>query len=128
VSPEPGNTDHLVSMKIYASGDSSKQLLTMTDSQAKNELLRRFAAVRHTVLKPDAQALSTVVQQWPEALPIFSQGYYGKLKDFAEGKIERHEGTLVFAGDYLGGPLMEGAFTSGRLAAQRLHTRLKSQS
>jgi oxygen-dependent protoporphyrinogen oxidase len=66
---------------------------------------------------------STYVQRWAQALPVFDVGHLQKLKSFAEQPIER--AGLVFAGDYLGGPFIEGAITSGYAAAQRLAAALR---
>ena len=46
------------------------------------------------------------------------------LKAFNDASIEDTNDKLVFAGDYLGGPFIEGAITSGFLAADRLHAQL----
>jgi predicted NAD/FAD-dependent oxidoreductase len=46
------------------------------------------------------------------------------LREFEDGLIEDQSQALAFAGDYLGGPYMEGAFTSGMKAADRLCERL----
>ena len=62
------------------------------------------------------------VYRWQPALPEFDVGHFGRLKDFADGKIET--GRLVFAGDYLDGPFVEGAIVSGQKAARRLLERL----
>jgi protoporphyrinogen/coproporphyrinogen III oxidase len=67
---------------------------------------------------------SAVVQRWPEALPEFGVGSICQLRRFARGEVEW--GRVVFAGDYLHGPLIEGAVTSGLQAADRLLTRLKN--
>ncbi|MEI6179226.1 MAG: FAD-dependent oxidoreductase [Chloroflexales bacterium] len=58
-----------------------------------------------------------------EALPYFDVGHFGRLAHFAHGNIEPDR--LVFAGDYLGGPFVEGAILSGEQAATRLLSRLK---
>lgn len=58
----------------------------------------------------------------PEALPEFNVGHFQRLKAFANGAIE--QGHIVFAGDYLGGPFIEGALVSGEQAAIRLLQRM----
>jgi oxygen-dependent protoporphyrinogen oxidase len=58
------------------------------------------------------------VYRWYHAIPDFSVGHFKRLKRFADGEIET--GRVVFAGDYLGGPFVEGAITSGLDAAHRL--------
>ncbi|HJQ09069.1 MAG TPA: FAD-dependent oxidoreductase [Candidatus Saccharimonadales bacterium] len=67
--------------------------------------------------------IASYIQRWPEALPLFDVGHLKHLGSFEKGKIEEPGKTIVFAGDYLGGPFMEGAFTSGLRAAERLHVR-----
>ena len=75
-------------------------------------------------MRKDATPISTHVQRWPEALPMFEPGHFKRLRSFANGEIENPKQALVFAGDYIGGPFVEGAFTSGVRAAERLHERL----
>lgn len=65
--------------------------------------------------------LNTYVQKWTEALPEYNVGHMKLLKAFNDCDIEGKSDKLVFAGDYLGGPFIEGAITSGFLAADRLH-------
>jgi protoporphyrinogen/coproporphyrinogen III oxidase len=61
-----------------------------------------------------------------EALPEFSVGAFQRLAYFAGGAIEPAD--LVFAGDYLGGPFVEGAITSGEQAATRLLGHLRRRA
>lgn len=67
---------------------------------------------------PAPRALFQRLYRLPEALPEFDVGHFGRLQAFARGEIE--EPGLAFAGDYLGGPFIEGAITSGEAAAERL--------
>ncbi|MGQ9926953.1 MAG: protoporphyrinogen/coproporphyrinogen oxidase [Chloroflexaceae bacterium] len=53
-----------------------------------------------------------------EALPEFNVGHFHRLQSFTSGAIELP--ALAFAGDYLGGPFIEGAIVSGERAAERL--------
>jgi len=71
---------------------------------------------------PGDRAAFQRVSRWAEALPEFDVGHFRRLQRFAAGEIE--EGPLVFAGDYLGGPFVEGAILSGEQAAERLLGRL----
>jgi oxygen-dependent protoporphyrinogen oxidase len=92
--------------------------------------VRRFAAVAdeeivaHTLdaigrtpfgrLSP----MQTVVHRWPHARPVFPRGSLSRLETFGV-RIDRSP-RLVFAGDYLIGPTVEGALTSGMQAASRV--------
>jgi len=58
------------------------------------------------------------IYRWQYAIPDFDVGHFKRLNTFAQGEIET--GRVVFAGDYLGGPFVEGAITSGLDAARRL--------
>jgi protoporphyrinogen/coproporphyrinogen III oxidase len=83
------------------------------------EELQRLAPTYHPGKAIDFQQL----YRWPEALPEFDVGHFDRLQRFATGEIEW--GSIVFAGDYLGGPFVEGAISSGEQAADRLIIRLR---
>jgi oxygen-dependent protoporphyrinogen oxidase len=106
---------------LYASSDGARRLSTSDAPEIADALL---ADLRTAVPGFDAELelASAAVQRWPEALPIFDVGHLRALRHFAEGRYEI--GSLVFAGDYLGGPFVEGAVNSGLDAAQRLLARL----
>jgi protoporphyrinogen oxidase len=55
------------------------------------------------------------IQEWKAALPKFPPGRYRELSGFLARK--RRPG-LLFCGDYLLGPFIEGAVTTGRRAAE----------
>lgn len=123
VSPEKtANGKVLGSVKTYAATYPKQRL---SDQAITQQILDQRAAFDSFVLARDARAMATCFQKWPEALPIFDHGHFHKLRLFADGKIEEPKSKLVFAGDYLGGPFMEGAFTSGMQAADRLHAQLR---
>jgi oxygen-dependent protoporphyrinogen oxidase len=65
------------------------------------------------------------VYRWPEATPEFGVGAVQRLRSFARERIESDQ--VVYAGDYLGGPSIEGAVTSGLVAARRLLWALRKQ-
>lgn len=102
-------------IKLYASGAVGKKLCAQNDKQIATTLA---AAAQ---LNPK-QAWH--VQRWPEALPLFDVGHLHRLRAFWQGIIEDVTAPIVFAGDYLGGPFIEGAYTSGVRAADRLLKRL----
>jgi protoporphyrinogen/coproporphyrinogen III oxidase len=56
---------------------------------------------------------------------MFDVGHCKRLRAFETGEVEDQNQAIVFAGDYIGGPFMEGAYTSGQRAANRLTTRLR---
>ncbi len=125
VTPEKTNNGEVLgSVKAYASG-SSEQLQSFSNEEIIHKLLEERTAYESVVLSPGAQATATYFQKWPEALPVFGHGHFHKLHLFADGEIEQPDSKLVFAGDYLGGPFIEGAFTSGLQAADRLNEQLQ---
>jgi oxygen-dependent protoporphyrinogen oxidase len=72
----------------------------------------------------DGQMLFSRVHRVPLALPVCDVGHYQRLTMFADGEIE--PSRVVFAGDYLGGPFIEGAIMSGIRAADRLLRSIQS--
>jgi predicted NAD/FAD-dependent oxidoreductase len=62
-------------------------------------------------LKPE----STENEEWIYGMPKFPPGRYRQIAAFQ--KRQRRPG-LFFCGDYLSGPLIEGAVTSGLRAAK----------
>jgi protoporphyrinogen/coproporphyrinogen III oxidase len=105
-------------VKLFATGATGKKLCAETDKKIEATLLKDTMVSRE-FFDFSAQSNSTHIQRWDEALPEFTVGHFKLLKSFKEGRIETNE-RIVFAGDYIGGPFMEGAFTSGIQAAERL--------
>jgi oxygen-dependent protoporphyrinogen oxidase len=125
VSPEPKpQTTPISTIKAYSSGVAAKTLLKASDDEIATLLTNEMDAT-HKAVFDKVDPTSQLVQRWPEALPLFEKGHFVKLRSFANGDIEPKAQTLVFAGDYIGGPLMEGAFTSGVQAAVRLDQKIK---
>lgn len=112
------------SVKLYGSGSIGKKLCTLTDD-AIESLLSGATKLDVIAARHDS---AWRVKKWQEAIPEFSVEHLERLQSFASGNIEDTEVALVFAGDYIGGPLIEGAFTSGLMAADRLHERLAKRS
>jgi oxygen-dependent protoporphyrinogen oxidase len=108
-------------IELFSSDLGARHLLTQ-DDQAVRDLLwadiQRIGFLEHDL---DAQTVFRV-RRWPEALPAFDVGHFKRLATFEQGAIET--GNVVFAGDYLGGPFIDGAITSGLRAAERLLARL----
>lgn len=125
ISPEPGaGSKALVTLKAYASGTVGAQLCQKSDKAIMSILTATMEPAREAVLMGDPNPLAAHVQKWTEALPMFDVGHFKRLRTFENGEIEDPGRAVVFAGDYLGGPFMEGAFTSGAHAAERLIARL----
>lgn len=125
VSPEPGADRALATVKTYGSGVIGKDLCKESDDVIIQTLTNAMEPAHEAVLSDDPKPLAVHVQRWPEALPMFDVGHFKRLHVFENGDIEDRNQALVFAGDYIGGPFMEGAYTSGARAAQRLQRKLK---
>jgi protoporphyrinogen/coproporphyrinogen III oxidase len=106
---------------LYPSGMASSELLRMEDAAIVQGLLSDLRRAGPPFLL-DRSVLFHRVYRWEEAVPEFGVGYVHSLRRFAQGEFEF--GRIVFAGDYLAAPMVEGAVTSGLLAAERLLERL----
>lgn len=125
LSPEPGASGSaLATLKTYASGAIGKELCGKPDDAIIQTLTTAMEPAREMVLVGNPKPVAVHVQQWPEALPMFDVGHFKRLRAFENGEIEDTEQAIVFAGDYIGGPFMEGAYTSGARAAERIDRRL----
>lgn len=107
-------------VKVYASGMASKELIHKSDDEVHTILTTPMPLDVSQAFKAGEWRM----QRWQEAIPEFDVGHLHKLRRFVDGKIEDSNSNIVFAGDYIGGPFIEGAFTSGMQAAERLHDRL----
>jgi oxygen-dependent protoporphyrinogen oxidase len=110
-------------VSLYSSGPAGKQLLFENDAVIRARLLSDARQV-DLLRFPDQDELFYRVYRWPEALPEFQTGYLKHLAAFTESRIA--SGRVVFAGDYLTGPFIEGAVGSGIDAANRLRAALES--
>jgi oxygen-dependent protoporphyrinogen oxidase len=128
LSPEPGaENSALATVKTYASGAVGKELGILADKMLIERLSKFMEPVRPELIIGSPDPLATHVQRWAEALPYFDVGHFGRLRAFQNGEVENPSQRITFAGDYTGGPFMEGAFTSGIRAAERLSTRIQTQ-
>ncbi len=125
VSPEPtGKIFLLGNVKIYASGTNARKLGSLSDKDLEKRLESIAKPFMGDAIKGSPAPHARYLQRWPNAIPIFEPGHIKRIELFANGQIEDQSRALVFAGDYIGGPFMEGAFTSGIQAAERLDKRL----
>lgn len=107
---------------VVASGAADPRL-----QQSDDETVARSLALSALKVSAELSILQdsdqVQVHRWPEALPVFDVGHIKNLALFADGAIER-DLPVSFAGDYIGGPLIEGAVNSGLNAAARLMRRM----
>lgn len=115
----PAGQDMVV---LYPSGPASGELLKMDDAAILKELLGDLRRAGAPFLL-DGSVLFHRVYRWREAVPEFDVGSVRSLRSFTRGQSEH--GRVVFAGDYLAAPMIEGAVTSGLQAAERLLRRLR---
>jgi oxygen-dependent protoporphyrinogen oxidase len=113
-----------VTIKTYASGAATKKLIHLSDKKLVEHFTKSTELIRSEIKIHKQAPLDVQIQRWTEALPLFDVGHLQRLHVFEVGKIESQDKPVVFAGDYIGGPFMEGAFTSGVHAAERLSLRL----
>lgn len=111
-------------VKVYLSDAGYGEFDGLDDAEAAAAALAalRDAGVRDRWV---TEARLACGWRWPEALPRFPVGYLRTpaLQDAAALDV----GTLVFAGDYLLAPHLEGALRSGRRAARRLIAKFRDQ-
>ncbi|HEU0054819.1 MAG TPA: FAD-dependent oxidoreductase, partial [Longimicrobium sp.] len=79
---------------------------------AAPDLSKVFPGIEKTVRRAK-------LYRWPHAWSLFGPGYLSHLGALRRGGFDV-EGRIAFAGDYLVGPSVEGAVTSGLRAADRL--------
>lgn len=128
LSPEPGTGNvTYATVKTYASGAAAAKLGNLPDHELQSSLMAAAKPVQGSVLIGNPRPVATHLQRWQEALPFFDVGHFERLRQFHDGKIEDQNEPIAFAGDYIGGPFMEGAFTSGVQAAGRLDARLRNK-
>ena len=112
---EPGAAPEGTALLTVSLADSAVRRL----SQAKDEEIVGFTldALARTPLG-SLSVRDSSVHRWQHARPIFPRGALSRLEHF--GVRGRRSPRLAFAGDYLVGPTVEGALTSGMLAASQV--------
>ncbi len=112
---EPGAAPEGTKLLTVTLADSATRRL----AQVKDEEIAGFTldALAKTPLGR-LSAHESVVHRWQYARPVFPRGALSRLEHFGV-RIARSP-RLAFAGDYLVGPTVEGALTSGMQAASRV--------
>lgn len=108
-------------IELFPSATASRELLLNDDASIKDKLCTDTKLISPDYDLSDNDCAYRVYR-WDQALPEFDVGHLKRLKAFADDKIESDH--IVFAGDYIGGPYIEGAIHSGFQAARRLLNKL----
>lgn len=104
-------------LRLYSTGKSASALLELDDAAVRDALVSDLENVAGIRPGKDDEMFYRVYR-WPLAVPLFEVGYIRRLRTFIESSSVSDR--LAFAGDYLGGPFIEGAVTSRLEAAGRL--------
>jgi oxygen-dependent protoporphyrinogen oxidase len=105
---------------LHMAGPAAAALRQCSDEIVSRLMLHELQRVA-PAYDPAADALVQRLFRCPEALPEFDVGHFARLERFADPAFAPR--GLAFAGDYLGGPFVEGAILSGEAAAERLINR-----
>jgi oxygen-dependent protoporphyrinogen oxidase len=118
--PEPADgaeEDGLV--HVYLSGDGFDRHAGRPDDILAEAVVGRVREVLGPVAWLRGAELRNV-QRWERALPRFDVGHIRRTREFTDTQPALP--GLAFAGDYLGGPYLDGAVRSGLAAARQLRT------
>jgi len=95
--------------------DKNSNLFSASDDQVTDMCMHdiepEFPGIRDTMQ-------NNYVFRWNNALPQLPVGFFKKLRKFLD---TRTSSRIELAGDYIGGPCIEGAVASGNAAAQRVY-------
>lgn len=114
------NGSYIEVVKAYANSKHGSAFC----AKSNNEITKSLAIppLLKNILPNTETPNEIAVQKWPEALPESKVGHIKNLQKFAQGNLET--GCVAFAGDYIGGPFIEGAIASGLAATDRIHAKL----
>lgn len=96
---------------IGSCGPWSGELIAAGDAEATERLWGRAREIDPDLFELDLAEVVTPIR-WPESVPIFAPGHFRRIKSF------RQRPPVVFAGDWLVQPCVEGAVRSGIGAAR----------
>ncbi len=100
----------------FPTPESAADLVEMAPREILDRMLPEIAVAFPGI---EERVASVRAYRWKEGAPLFYPGYLGRLGEFRSSALEG-SGPLAVAGDYLYGPSVEGAVTSGFAAAARL--------
>jgi oxygen-dependent protoporphyrinogen oxidase len=92
-------------------------------SSAKQEKVAAFAEIWDQYFSNYDYELMEIIE-WENTLPVFYPGYLRKVYAFNQWQLHKSDGRIMYAGDYLQAPYIEGAVTSGQSVAAALAKRL----
>lgn len=93
---------------VGTSGEWGKDLIEAKDG--KERLWKRAREIDPELFELEEASLVEVIR-WNEAVPVFSPGHFGRVASL------KQKPPLIFAGDWLVQPCIEGAVRSGLTAA-----------
>ena len=97
---------------VCAPGTSSGPLLDAPEDEVIERLWSKAAAIEPRLFDLDSADVVHLIR-WPHAVPAVRPGYFTRLRGL------RQDPPIVFAGDWLVQPCVEGAVRSGERAAWR---------
>jgi protoporphyrinogen/coproporphyrinogen III oxidase len=103
-------------MVAFPTPEAAPDLIDLPSRDVLDRLLPEISAVFPDIERDVTRAR---VYRWPTGTPLFYPGYLGRLAILRSGEVEGGA-RIALAGDYLYGPTVEGAVTSGFVAAERV--------
>ena len=105
-------------LNVYLSDQGARDYAELSDTDLGQLVLKRLA---ETLEQPEwaRDAELAHLQRWQQAIPRFNVGHISSAQRFSAQQPSSVPG-LAFAGDYIGGPYIDGAIRSGVQAAQRV--------
>jgi predicted NAD/FAD-dependent oxidoreductase len=95
---------------ICAPADTSGPLLALSDEEASERLWTEASRIDPRIFPLDDAEIRLLVR-WTHAVPVVDPGYHARLRRL------RQQPPIVFCGDWLVQPCVEGAVRSGAIAA-----------
>jgi protoporphyrinogen/coproporphyrinogen III oxidase len=113
-------------VSIYSSAAFSRGLFDKPDEEIKRIILHTLGS-SYPFSSQDlpGSILQSMIIRIDPALPVFNVGYIKKLAQYYGTLIHHLPPGAAFAGDYMGGPHIEGAVIAAQQAAARLSLALR---